>query len=542
LSFQDLEIKTAGIILEFSQIEQRKNEILSNLRSSKTPVFDELKKLSAVLIEEISLLRIVLKELDFIDEHKKGLKRLALRKGHNDFYWKILERTDRLRTAVLRFLENAKSDAALARKIIEAWETSSKANIISRWIKKLVSSLSKDTQLEEKLEEAEAYHILEEYLTFAENNVQDPKLKDTVTIALKRTNLAKIAACFLVAFMSLGSLQKAYAAEPPSAQVQTQANISVSYRVHFGDSAQKIFSRLKYPSLSYSSFVTGCEKKGVNWKKIKPGDIIKVPGENRMTVQKPDPYDHPSDDFSDDKEEVLLARCIIGETLNSRKQDEMIAIAFTILNRVKSKRFPNTLQGVILQSNRRGVHAFSCFNRNDRAINWVKYPITYSPHGYWELCLKIAMGAISGELKNPIGDADHYHSDYVNPTWNRNMKFVAKIGGFIFWCSEWRQLSAHFNEREFANEQRAVYVRLELVSKLEELRVLAGKIPIKIRSGFRWDNETKDETAEETKEHNNGKAADITIRGKTPAETAALAQKSGLKVVIHGKIVHVSLH
>ncbi|MBU0628044.1 MAG: hypothetical protein KKC75_02555 [Nanoarchaeota archaeon] len=237
MSFQDLEIKTAGLILKFSQIENDKQGILKNLKSRKTPVFGELKKLLSLLEEqEMPLLNIVLKELEFIEEHKRGLKRLALRQGHDHFYWKILERTGRLRRAVLRFLERAKSDAALTRRIIEAWETSSKANLMSRWIKQLIRSLSKDIQLEGRLKEAEAYHILDDYLRFAEGNIPDPRLKDIVAVALRRTNLAKIAACFLIAFMSLGSLQKTYAAEPqPAAQAQSKIIGFVNYIAHFGN-------------------------------------------------------------------------------------------------------------------------------------------------------------------------------------------------------------------------------------------------------------------------------------------------------------------
>lgn len=44
-------------------------------------------------------------------------------------------------------------------------------------------------------------------------------------------------------------------------------------------------------------------------------------------------------------------------------------------------------------------------------------------------------GMFSGSIADPTGGADHYHADYVNPSWAGKMKETAKIGRHLFYTS-----------------------------------------------------------------------------------------------------------
>lgn len=51
--------------------------------------------------------------------------------------------------------------------------------------------------------------------------------------------------------------------------------------------------------------------------------------------------------------------------------------------------------------------------------------------------MKAAYEAIQERLEGKtLSGADHYHTMQVNPTWNRKMPVVAKIGNHIFYNSE----------------------------------------------------------------------------------------------------------
>jgi len=51
----------------------------------------------------------------------------------------------------------------------------------------------------------------------------------------------------------------------------------------------------------------------------------------------------------------------------------------------------------------------------------------------WVMSKVIARKAIIGTMRNPIGNADHYHTYRVAPRWASSMTVVATIGDHIFY-------------------------------------------------------------------------------------------------------------
>jgi len=125
-------------------------------------------------------------------------------------------------------------------------------------------------------------------------------------------------------------------------------------------------------------------------------------------------------------EKNCLARAIYFEA-RSEPEAGQIAVANVILNRVKSKRYPNTICGVVYE----GAHrlnscqfSFACDGKQD------------SPRGpkEWAKAKKLASRALAGEAYvRVLSTATNYHADYVNPRWSGTMKRLIKIGRHIFY-------------------------------------------------------------------------------------------------------------
>ena len=125
-----------------------------------------------------------------------------------------------------------------------------------------------------------------------------------------------------------------------------------------------------------------------------------------------------------------LAKNIYFEARNESVKGQ-IAVALVTINRVKSKRFPNSICKVVHQATRRNgklvLHkchfSWYCDGRSDTPKDKMS----------WEISLLIARAM----LKNPISDflhgATHYHRVDVNPYWTRRMLKFSTIGDHVFY-------------------------------------------------------------------------------------------------------------
>lgn len=104
-----------------------------------------------------------------------------------------------------------------------------------------------------------------------------------------------------------------------------------------------------------------------------------------------------------------------------------LAVAEVILNRVASRRYPNTVCKVVFQgSHRRNAcqFSFACDGLSDRPREQLS----------WRRATRLARYATtSGQRQAIIGGATHYHADYVKPHWASAFVEVAKIGRHIFY-------------------------------------------------------------------------------------------------------------
>lgn len=112
------------------------------------------------------------------------------------------------------------------------------------------------------------------------------------------------------------------------------------------------------------------------------------------------------------------------------------AVAQVVLNRVRHPAFPKSVCGVVYQGSRTGVCQFTfvCDGALYRAPE----------AGAWEQARAIAKAALAGYVERSVGEATHYHADYVAPRWAPMLAKVRQIGAHIFyrWPGSWGQPQA----------------------------------------------------------------------------------------------------
>lgn len=112
-------------------------------------------------------------------------------------------------------------------------------------------------------------------------------------------------------------------------------------------------------------------------------------------------------------------------------------VAQVVLNRSRHPAYPASVCGVVYQGHERATgcqFSFTCDGALGRAPMRV----------YWDKARKIAHEALQGYVHAPVGNATHYHADYVVPYWASTLNKNAVIGRHIFyrWRGGWGQPAA----------------------------------------------------------------------------------------------------
>lgn len=151
--------------------------------------------------------------------------------------------------------------------------------------------------------------------------------------------------------------------------------------------------------------------------------------------------------FSSKQETSCLALNIYFEARDQTIKGQM-AVALVTINRVNSKRFPNTICQVVKQANwkngkvvkHRCHFSWYCDGLPDKPKNKIAWKVA--------LTISKAMLELPGaHIKNYgkrwtvndfLNGATHYHRNDVDPYWNRKMLKVATIGDHIFYIDPYR--------------------------------------------------------------------------------------------------------
>lgn len=105
------------------------------------------------------------------------------------------------------------------------------------------------------------------------------------------------------------------------------------------------------------------------------------------------------------------------------------------------------------------------------------------------------------------------------------------------------QISRNFKLKEFQCKDGSELVKLDeiLLEKLQQLRDRTGKA-VQVVSGYRTPEYNRKIGGAPRSQHMEGKAADIKIKGMTPAEVALLAEQIGFKGIgVYPTFTHVDV-
>ena len=153
-----------------------------------------------------------------------------------------------------------------------------------------------------------------------------------------------------------------------------------------------------------------------------------------------------SGDDTDQRRALLCLTQVVYYEAGYEPLEGRRAVAQVVLNRMRHPAFPKSICGVVYQGAGTGVCQFTFVC--DGAL--YRKPAAAA----WDQAEKIARAALAGYVETSVGEATHYHADYVAPRWAPMLAKVAEIGQHIFyrWPGGWGQPAA-FSGR-YAGEPR----------------------------------------------------------------------------------------
>jgi hypothetical protein len=110
----------------------------------------------------------------------------------------------------------------------------------------------------------------------------------------------------------------------------------------------------------------------------------------------------------------------------SESREGQQAVAQVVLNRMRHPAYPKTVCGVVFQGSNRNTGCQFTFTCDGS--------LTHRPtEAGWRRAREIAVAALHGYVSKAVGNATHYHADYVAPYWSTSLVKVATIGAHVFY-------------------------------------------------------------------------------------------------------------
>ena len=105
------------------------------------------------------------------------------------------------------------------------------------------------------------------------------------------------------------------------------------------------------------------------------------------------------------------------------------AVAEVTMNRAASGSFPDTVCGVVHEKRWDEIRG-----RYVGAFAWTEFYALPEPAGEaWEAARKVAEDVYFRRAPAQLDGASHFHASYIRPSWAKQRKPVARIGGHVFY-------------------------------------------------------------------------------------------------------------
>jgi hypothetical protein len=147
--------------------------------------------------------------------------------------------------------------------------------------------------------------------------------------------------------------------------------------------------------------------------------------------------------------------------------DGQRAVAQVVLNRVRHPAFPASVCGVVYEGSTRATgcqFTFTCDGSLARG----------AALDSWRRARSVAEAALTGYVFRPVGNATHYHANYVVPYWAPTLDKNAVVGAHIFyrWAGGWGRPSAF--SQAYSHREASVDA-LKAAALLAEQRDVASR-------------------------------------------------------------------
>jgi spore germination cell wall hydrolase CwlJ-like protein len=132
------------------------------------------------------------------------------------------------------------------------------------------------------------------------------------------------------------------------------------------------------------------------------------------------------DDAGGDQRALACLTMAIYYEAASESAQGQAAVAQVVLNRLRHPLFPKTVCGVVFQGSKLSTgcqFSFTCDGSLARRPS----------QAGWKTAKQIAARALAGYVEKSVGEATHYHTQWVVPYWQSSVVKLAKIGAHIFY-------------------------------------------------------------------------------------------------------------
>jgi spore germination cell wall hydrolase CwlJ-like protein len=175
--------------------------------------------------------------------------------------------------------------------------------------------------------------------------------------------------------------------------------------------------------------------------------------------------------------------------------DGQRAVAQVVLNRVRHPAFPATVCGVVYEGSTRSTGCQFTFTCDGSLF---RQPSVAA----WNRARAIAAAALNGYVYRPVGNATHYHANYVVPYWASTLTKSAVVGTHIFyrWAGTWGRPAAFaqnylrsepnvaaLRSAAILAERRDVATRAQATEVAQAIDEIPGAEQIKLAPSMRGD-------------------------------------------------------
>ncbi len=130
-------------------------------------------------------------------------------------------------------------------------------------------------------------------------------------------------------------------------------------------------------------------------------------------------------------EAQCLAEAVYYEARSETRAGQ-IAVAQVVVNRVRSKHFPDSLCDVVYQGSERSTgcqFSFTCDGSMDKV-----------PNGRaWTRSRSVANLVMSQPTKSLVGRSTHYHTTQIRPVWSAELERTRTVGSHVFYSFPFRE-------------------------------------------------------------------------------------------------------